>query len=1124
MDQESTAEGPFEQNSHEQQNIHCDTPHKNEARGAKDDRGVSPSSNTKPTPFAPSQTPQQMSAEVEQCWQRHHIQSPDTKIFFEQEGLTPVQSNCARKERVLSLPHDCQENASHHIALAITNQDGSSKPIPYTSPTDLCCYSSENPIDTPVIKVSGDSNIRVGIKEKVTTRLLARRKQSNDKTHAQSYNDGIMRSSANLETEKTPYDGHFINDLNKCCDINTNNSNVDSRRAKNVVPGLHQLAAGTMSVEVTTHYIGSTESADNSVEMHSVSGVNDDGDSTSSATWSLEEDSNVHRNNAGNHGINIRHRPAPIIRSSSGDSTAGPITMSAGDIAICQQLDAEYERALEERDVTYTARYQSVRQSACLSIFFMALFVILGTLFFERQAPDWGIQESLLFTIYTITTVGYGHLETPDTPLFQLYTIFFIFIGIAVLTIMIAQVYQCIALEANRATTNTDSRSSMRALLAAHIDRAKFNQASQVIRQGGILSAGIAQGGDNTNSYSASSTALTSNNNTSLYEENAVSGPRQADGQFDHAFSIDDWSHWIEKGLIYLDTVMTFFHENEIGRTLAVFLPFVGLIAIGAMVIGPLEGWTFVQSVYFSVVSLTTVGFGDYYPTRPASIWFCILWLPFSIGFMSLYFTNVAAFYLRLSDKNIERIERNLRNEIERRKEFAEQERSRILERAMRGQQHRKSQNNQNQIVKFANLVKSESLPKSVILSRLDVQGNRGDSGIVDALMPNPIAPPEEKNMNEIVDSTESCAASEAKCTSEPLHKSTEKEEIVTIRQHGISQSCVIKSGTESTQRRGFRTIPTAECGSEEDDGQGSRMGYHPGSSSHAINRREQVIKNSLRLVQRQRADDDFPLPTAVNIDESGRATSMVTMKDILNAIHQSNHVANTIPRSSSSVEEEASATLFSYKTGPESEFLSIRSSSTMRDASHNGRYRSVLKPSFALRALVQERFAEIIATDVAGYQSYIEIKDHTMSVTINTLKQIADKWLVPRRARKAFRTVAFESLYFVGEHGLITRGADALFALSPVEFHQIFAPLLAAFGDKETMEEWLMHTDVLAEVDLRGTNIVDLPDPLRTASAAQGENNTSPTYQNQSDTNRGDIAFGDVPPFNETGDGDSLI
>lgn len=120
-------------------------------------------------------------------------------------------------------------------------------------------------------------------------------------------------------------------------------------------------------------------------------------------------------------------------------------------------------------------------------------------------------------------------------------------------------------------------------------------------------------------------------------------------------------------------------------------------------------------------------------------------------------------------------------------------------------------------------------------------------------------------------------------------------------------------------------------------------------------------------------------------------------------------------------------------------------------------------KPSFALRVLLQERFCHIIAREIAGYQSHVSIKNNTLSVTIDSLKYTAGKWEVPRRARKPFRSVAFEVLYFVGERPLIVRGADAIFDLRPHEAQDLFAPLLAAFGDADTMEAWLMRTETLA-------------------------------------------------------------
>ena len=46
---------------------------------------------------------------------------------------------------------------------------------------------------------------------------------------------------------------------------------------------------------------------------------------------------------------------------------------------------------------------------------------------------------------------------------------------------------------------------------------------------------------------------------------------------------------------------------------------FVGTIAVLALYMSRLEGWTYLQGIYFSIVSFTTVGFGDFYPTKPAT-------------------------------------------------------------------------------------------------------------------------------------------------------------------------------------------------------------------------------------------------------------------------------------------------------------------------------------------------------------------------------------------------------------------------------------------------------------------------------------------------------------------------
>ena len=658
------------------------------------------------------------------------------------------------------------------------------------------------------------------------------------------------------------------------------------------------------------------------------------------------------------------------------------VLLSAADIEICQRLDKEYELALEERDIAYAARYQSVRQSACWSVVFMALFLGLGTAFFMQQA-DWGIADSLFFSVYTITTVGYGELQHPETPAFQLYTIFFIFIGIATLTIMVAQVYQCLALEASRAQHSQDSKI--------------LNGAVLLRPPTGIPSPPSGRSG--------SGEATTADAATSSVAPTDEANSTDSGGRPLEAISIPSQPSdpYVDLAWRCLHATRHFFAHHELGRSLSVLLPFVGLIGIGALVIGPIEGWGVVESLYFSVVSMTTIGYGNYYPTRPVSIWFSIVWLPFSVGFMSLFLANIAAFYIRLSDRNVARIERQLRKHVARAKAQADRELLEARKRALRGQEGYRDGSD---------------------------GGGVGSDGV----------------------------------------------ELPPARSH-------------HRHMRGFDTVPTEDrtrsndddedeeddmedSTHDDDDGGDDLEQAHPrrqrsramfGTRRSPKNRREAILRNCRKarrfsqaiINRRQRgpakggSSDGSTHKGASSSDENRPVgPTMATMRDVLRTVRR--QLAQDGFRAA----------------GPESEFLSIRSSRTVRNTLESSSS-TILKPSFALRALVQERYSEIIASEVAGYSSNIEIHDNTLSVTIDSLRQTADKWLVPRRARKAFRAVCFEALFFVGEHGLIVRGADALYDLTPIEFHGLFAPLLAAMGDAETMEGWLASTEVLAEVDL---------------------------------------------------------
>ncbi len=64
----------------------------------------------------------------------------------------------------------------------------------------------------------------------------------------------------------------------------------------------------------------------------------------------------------------------------------------------------------------------------------------------------------------------------------------------------------------------------------------------------------------------------------------------------------------------------------------AAFFLIVFLILIGTLAYSYLEGWTVAQSFYFSVSTLTTVGYGDLHPTSEESMVFTAVYILFGVG------------------------------------------------------------------------------------------------------------------------------------------------------------------------------------------------------------------------------------------------------------------------------------------------------------------------------------------------------------------------------------------------------------------------------------------------------------------------------------------------------------
>lgn len=70
------------------------------------------------------------------------------------------------------------------------------------------------------------------------------------------------------------------------------------------------------------------------------------------------------------------------------------------------------------------------------------------------------------------------------------------------------------------------------------------------------------------------------------------------------------------------------------------------LIVSGTIFYWRVEDWTIIESLYFSVVTLTTVGFGDFAPTTPGAQIFTIFYILTGIGVFVALLASVAQQYI----------------------------------------------------------------------------------------------------------------------------------------------------------------------------------------------------------------------------------------------------------------------------------------------------------------------------------------------------------------------------------------------------------------------------------------------------------------------------------------------
>jgi len=95
-------------------------------------------------------------------------------------------------------------------------------------------------------------------------------------------------------------------------------------------------------------------------------------------------------------------------------------------------------------------------------------------------------------------------------------------------------------------------------------------------------------------------------------------------------------------------TIISFFKDENYRNLL--YTTF-GVIALGAVVYHFVEGWSWLDSIYFSVVTLTTIGYGDFTPKSSVGKIFTIGYIFMGIGIILSFINTVYNHYAQMNSK-----------------------------------------------------------------------------------------------------------------------------------------------------------------------------------------------------------------------------------------------------------------------------------------------------------------------------------------------------------------------------------------------------------------------------------------------------------------------------------------
>lgn len=97
--------------------------------------------------------------------------------------------------------------------------------------------------------------------------------------------------------------------------------------------------------------------------------------------------------------------------------------------------------------------------------------------------------------------------------------------------------------------------------------------------------------------------------------------------------------------MVFVDTILSFLKDDEYRDLL---ITTVIVILAGSVVYHYLEEWSWIDSIYFSIITLTTVGYGDFSPQTDEGKVFTIFYIVLGIGIILTFINTLYLHYANL--------------------------------------------------------------------------------------------------------------------------------------------------------------------------------------------------------------------------------------------------------------------------------------------------------------------------------------------------------------------------------------------------------------------------------------------------------------------------------------------